>query len=149
MARPKGALTHNDGKWTSAKFNSFIKNNLRSATRKWQPIQLCKKRANVGRGEYKCDCCGNIVPPTYFDDDKRKRMKNIFVDHIEPIVDPAVGFVSWDECIRRMFCDSDNLQLLCKACHSEKSQEEIEVAKERRRRTKEEDNYEEEDEDGE
>lgn len=149
MARIAGPLVKCDGTWTQAKFNSFIKNNLRSATRKWAPIQKCKKRAHVARGLYKCDCCGEEVPPTIFDEDKRKRVKNVYVDHIIPIIDPAVGFTTWDDCVERMFCDSSNLQLLCKKCHSEKSQEEIEVAKERRRRTKEEDNYEEEDEDGE
>jgi hypothetical protein len=71
-------------------------------------------------------------------EETRKRVKNIFVDHIEPIIDPAVGFTTWDECIDRMFCDSSNLQLLCKVCHSVKSQEEIEVAKKRRAASKEE-----------
>ena len=137
MSRPQGPLIKCDGTWTQAKFNSFIKNNLRSATRKWAPIQKCKKRAHVARGLYKCEGCGQEVPPTIFDEDKRRRVKNIFVDHVIPIIDPAVGFVSWDECIERMFCDSDNLQLLCKACHSVKSQEEIEVAKKRRAASKE------------
>ena len=146
--RPSGELVKCDGAWTQAKFNSFIKNNLRSATRKWAPIQKCKKRAHVARGLYRCDGCGNEVPPTVFDEEKRKRVKNIFVDHVIPIIDPATGFTTWDECIERMFCDSSNLQLLCKECHSVKSQEEIEVAKERRRRTKEE-QFEEEDYDGE
>jgi hypothetical protein len=83
------------------------------------------------------------------DTEKRKRVKNIFVDHIVPIIDPAVGFTTWDECIERMFCDSSNLQLVCKACHSVKSLEETEVAKQRRRRSKEEINFEEGDEDDE
>ena len=138
MARPSGPLVRCDGVWTEAKFKSFIKNNLRSATRKWAPIQKCKKKAHVGRGEYRCDGCGLVVPPTVVDEDTRKRVKNIFVDHIVPIIDPAVGFTTWDECIDRMFCDSDNLQLLCKKCHSEKSQEEIEIAKKRRAASKEE-----------
>lgn len=138
MGRQPGPLVKNDGTWTAAKFNSFIKNNLRSATRKWAPIQKCKKKAHVARGLYKCDECGQEVPPTVFDEEKRKRVKNIFVDHIEPIIDPAVGFTTWDECIERMFCDSSNLQLLCKQCHSAKSQEEIEVAKKRRAASKEE-----------
>ena len=138
MGRIPGPLVKNDGTWTAAKFNSFIKNNLRSATRKWAPIQKCKKKAHVARGLYKCDECGQEVPPTVFDEEKRKRVKNIFVDHVEPIIDPAVGFTTWDECIERMFCDSSNLQLLCKQCHSAKSQEEIEVAKKRRAASKEE-----------
>ena len=37
-----------------------------------------------------------------------------------------------------MFCDSENLQLLCKDCHTIKSREEIEIAKQRRKLSKEE-----------
>ncbi len=125
MARPKGELCKCDGKWTQAQFNSFIKNNLRSATRKWGPINTCKKAAHVGHAEYLCAGCGEIVPPTIFDEDKGKRVKNIFIDHIIPIIDPSTGFTTWDDCIDRMFCDSDNLQLLCKKCHDDKSQLEI------------------------
>lgn len=133
MARPSGPKTRCGGKWTEAKFKSFIKNNLRSSTRKWEPIQLCKKRAHVARGEYKCEGCGNIVPPTIYDEDSRKRVTNIFVDHIDPIIDPAKGFVSWDETIDRMFCEIENLQLLCRDCHSVKSQKENAIAKQRRK----------------
>lgn len=136
MARPSGQLCKCDGTWTKAKFNSFIKNNLRSATRKWAPIQKCRKRAHVGHGEYKCEGCGQVVPPTVFDEDKRKRVSNIFVDHIVAIIDPQVGFTTWDETIERMFCDSSNLQLLCGKCHRAKSNEEIEIAKARRAREK-------------
>lgn len=63
-------------------------------------------------------------------------MQNIFVDHIAPIVDPEVGFVSWDEFIERMYCEKDNLQLLCKACHDLKSSDERTTAVERRRKEK-------------
>lgn len=136
MARPKGELVRCNGRWTQAQFNSFIKNNLRSATRKWAPIQDCKKQSHVGRGEYLCACCGEVVAPTVYDEEKRKRIKNIYVDHIDPIIDPSVGFVSWDETIDRMFCDSSNLQLLCGACHKLKSQEEIDIAKVRRQKEK-------------
>lgn len=137
MARPRGDLVKCDGTWTQAKFNSFIKNNLRSATRKWPPINNCRKRAHVARGVYKCDGCGEEVSPTIYNEETRKRDKNIFVDHIVPIVDPHVGFTTWDETIEKMFCDSSNLQLLCKKCHSIKSQEEIDIAKERRAKQKE------------
>lgn len=126
-----------DGKWTQAKFNSFIKNNLRQATRKWEPIQKCAKRANVSRGLYECASCKELVPPTTVCQESRRRIKNIFVDHINPIVDPTVGFVSWDSVIERMFCDSDNLQLLCLTCHKKKSREEIDLAVERRAKERE------------
>lgn len=137
MARPKGPLTRCGGRWTEAQFRSFVKNNLRSASRKWQPIQACKKKAHISRGLYKCEGCGAEVAPTYYDEESRKRMKNIFVDHIVPIVDPAVGWTTWDDCIERMFCEPENLQLLCKSCHTEKSREEIAIAKKRRETSKE------------
>lgn len=136
MGRPRGENTRCNGKWTEAEYRSFIKNQLRSATRKWSPIQLCKKRANIARGLYKCECCGQEVPPTVFDEDKRKRVNNIYVDHIKPIIDPEIGWVSWDSTIENMFCELDNLQLLCGNCHKIKSQEEIEIAKLRRAKEK-------------
>jgi hypothetical protein len=138
MGRAKGPLVKCDGVWTQAQFNSFIKNNLRSATRKWGPIQKCKKRAHISRGLYQCEGCGQEVTPTNYDETKKARVKNIFVDHIVPIIDPATGFTTWDDCIERMFCDSSNLQLLCKDCHTIKSHEEIEIAKQRRALSKEE-----------
>ena len=120
--RPGGPKTRNSGRWTEAKFASFIKNNLRSATRKWQPIQDVKKKANVSRGLYECAGCKQHVPPTI--KQGRRRVTNIFVDHIDPIVDPKTGFIDWDTYINRMFCEEDNLQLLCGPCHDEKSMKE-------------------------
>lgn len=136
MGRPSGELTRCGGKWTEAFFVNFVKNQLRSATRKWAPIQQCKKVNKVGYGEYKCECCRDVVPPTIFDPDKGKRVTNVFVDHIRPVVDPEVGFISWDSFINGLFCEADNLQLLCRKCHDLKTREEIDVAKERRLKEK-------------
>lgn len=134
MARPSGPKTRCSGQWSEAKFKSFIKNNLRSATRKWAPINEVKKEANVARGQYECAECKSIVPPTV--KVGRKRKNNIFVDHIDPIIDPKTGFTTWDECIDRMFCEKDNLQLLCGECHDAKSMEERRIAAEYRKKNK-------------
>lgn len=128
--RPSGEKTRCSGTWTEAKFKSFIKNNLRSATRKWKPIQDCKKKANVKRGFYLCAECKEVVPITV--PHEGKRMKNIFVDHIEPVVDEKEGFVDWDTVIERMFAEEGNLQVLCASCHSKKSNAEVAVRKEYR-----------------
>jgi hypothetical protein len=53
-------------------------------------------------------------------------------DHINPVIDPTVGFVSWDSVIERMFCETDGFQILCKTCHTVKSNAEKRQAKERR-----------------
>lgn len=118
MARPSGEKNRCGGRWTEAKFLSFVKNQLRSATRKWAPISDCLKAARTRRGFYLCNGCEEEVPNTL--KVERKRVKNVFVDHIEPIV-PVTGWVSWDSCIERMFCEISNLQLLCKKCHDIKS----------------------------
>lgn len=136
MARPSGPKTRCGGRWTEAKFRSFIKNNLRRATNKWQPIQECKTKARVARGLYICACCGEEVENTT-KDENGIRTNNIFIDHINPIIDPDVGFTTWDECIDRMFCELENLQLMCKECHDNKTNKEKEIAKERRARSKE------------
>lgn len=136
IARPAGELTRCGGKWTEAFFRNFVKNQLRSATRKWAPIQQCKKNAKVGYGEYKCECCNEVVPPTIFDVDKGKRVTNVFVDHIKPVIDPNIGWTTWDDVVENMFCEADNLQLLCGKCHKAKSLEEIDVAKTRRAKEK-------------
>lgn len=136
MARPSGKKTRCDGEWTEAKFNSFIKNQLRSATIKWAPIQKVRKAAHVRRGFYLCSSCNDEIPSTVVDEVSRRRVNNVIVDHISPIIDPAVGFVSWDEVINRMFCDSDNLAVVCRECHKTKTNEERAVAAARRAKEK-------------
>jgi hypothetical protein len=123
VARPSGPKIRCSGEWTEAKFQSFIKNNLRQATRKWKPIQDAKKAAWLHRGWYLCAECKEEVPTTTVNKEKRKRENNVIVDHIDPIV-PTTGWVSWDHCIDRMFCELDNLQVLCRACHKVKCAEE-------------------------
>lgn len=131
MARPSGPKIRNSGKWTEARFKSFIISGLRQTSRRWGPISEVQKEARVSRGIYKCAGCGKEVPAST--KEGRKRVKNIFVDHINPIVDPEIGFTTWDEYIERMFCEKEKLQLLCKSCHDEKSKQERAIATERRK----------------
>lgn len=134
--RPAGPKTRCSGEWTEARYRSFIISLLRQGSRRWAPIQQVKKEANVSRGIYLCAGCQQEVPLTV--KEGRKRKQNIFVDHIDPIVDPEVGFTSWDDYVERMFCEKEKLQLLCKDCHDVKSTEERAIATERRRKEKDE-----------
>jgi 5-methylcytosine-specific restriction endonuclease McrA len=43
------------------------------------------------------------------------------VDHIEPVISSQSGFISWDVFIERLFCEAENLQVLCKTCHADKT----------------------------
>jgi hypothetical protein len=140
IARPSGPKTRCGGRWTEAEYTSFVKNNLRSGTRKWAPMQDCLRRARVDRGLYRCECCGETVPATIAKDDspRSKRKKNIIVDHVRPVIDPEVGFSTWDSFIEGLFCEADNLQALCLSCHTIKTNEERAIAKSRRAKEKEE-----------
>lgn len=97
---------------------------------KWAPIQECLREARTRRGFYECASCKEEVPASI--KEGRKRVKNVHVDHIVPVVDPEVGWTTWDEVIDRLFSELDNLQTLCKSCHDKKTNEEKEKAKIRR-----------------
>lgn len=96
----------------------FLIQKLRSASMSWPPRNEALKRARVSRGLYMCSICGE----TY----KRKMMH---VDHIDPVVDPSIGWVDWNTFISRLFCDADGFQAICSSCHSLKTEQEAELRK--------------------
>jgi len=110
---------YNGGDWTLARFNSFVKSALRSASQRWPPKYKCLNEAKVGKKinwktgrlaeHYKCNSCKKEFPA-----------KEVQVDHVIPIV-PVTGFTSWDEVVDNMFCEAENLQVLCTECHGVKS----------------------------
>lgn len=115
---------HNGGKWTDGKFNSFIKSALRSASNRWPPKWEVSRAARVERGKYRCAGYGrdvHIVGASVVDG-KGKRIKNVFIDHIHPVGGPSEG--GWDGVIRRLYCEVDGLQVLCKDCHDRKTKSE-------------------------
>ena len=126
---------YNGGDWTQARYNSFITSALRAASRRWPPKYTCLNDscvgayANVKTGRkakhYKCASCDNAFPA-----------KDVQVDHINPIIDPSKGFISWDLKIEALFCEKENLQVLCKECHEVKSNAEKQLAKERKANAK-------------
>lgn len=48
----------------------------------------------------------------------------VAIDHIEPVVDPEIGFVDFNTYFTRMWCDRSKLQKLCGDCHRKKTNEE-------------------------
>jgi len=125
------AKPYNGGNWTQARFNSFIKGTLRRATFRWGPKNEAKKLARVSRGRYRCagynrdahEVSASLPPKP----GNRRRINNAVVDHIKPIVEE--GFTSWDDVIYGMFCEVDNLQVLCNDCHNKKTKDEREKRK--------------------
>jgi 5-methylcytosine-specific restriction endonuclease McrA len=114
-ASPK---TRNAGTMTESAFWSFIRSTLRQKSRWWKPITQCKmesRRPYKGplkrqKFEYQCNSCKKWFPE-----------KKINVDHIVGAgslncAADLPGFVD------RLFCEQDNLQVLCEVCHNEKTQ---------------------------
>lgn len=62
---------------------------------------------------YICNKCGLTFP-----------LKEIDVDHIDPVVPVDRPIKDWNEYIERLFCEPNNLQCLCKRCHQAKCAEE-------------------------
>ena len=119
---------YNDGAWTPARFRSFIRGGLRSISIRWPPRNEVKKNARVRRGVYVCagykreahETTASLPPKP----GNKRRINNAVVDHISPVVCPSVGFVSWDELINRLFCEEEDLQVLCHECHTAKTADE-------------------------
>lgn len=118
---------YNSGQWTEARFHSFIKSALRSASIRWPPKYTVISEAYVGTKtneatgrmakHFKCNRCKGEFP-----------QKQVEVNHIIPVI-PIEGFTTWDDVIKRMFCEKDGLEVLCKPCHKEITKQENEQRK--------------------
>lgn len=117
VKRSRVAKTRNSGTMTESAFWSFIRSALRNKSRWWKPITECKQKARrpyTGSNkrlkyEYQCNECKGWYPE-----------KQINVDHIIPAgtltcSSDLAGF------IERLFCEQENLQVLCERCHDTKT----------------------------
>lgn len=109
--------------WTEGRFNSFIVSTLRAGVRrfpnKWKALEAAAHGVGLNEATgrkaklYFCNHCAKLFTA-----------KHIQIDHITPVVDPVVGFTTWDDYISRLFCEIENLQALCLSCHKLKTAEE-------------------------
>ena len=111
---------YNDGEWTEARFRAFIISALRAHMKRFPPKWKALKAAMVGKKinkrtgrlaeHYLCASCGGFFVA-----------RDVQVDHIDPVVSPEEGFQDWWTYFNRLYCEADNLQVLCKQCHKEKT----------------------------
>ena len=117
QSKPRSAKTRNACTMTESAFWSFIRSGLRQKSRWWKPITECKMKARRPykgpnkrqKFEYLCNSC-----KTWFPD------KQINVDHIV-----GAGSLNCGQdlpgFVDRLFCEQDNLQVLCTTCHDHKT----------------------------
>jgi hypothetical protein len=107
-----------------SKLKSYCVSTLRRAWLRSPARGDALRAARVERGLYHCAICGPDV---------LHRAKDVQVDHIEPAVDPNVGWQGFDSFILRLFCDVFGLQVICKTHHDAKTREERELARSRKK----------------
>ena len=90
--------------------STFIKGLLRRGSFHWRARTEAMTAARVERGKYKCASCQDLFGP-----------KDVALDHIQPVVDPKLGFTTWDDYIARLFCAAEGFQVICTQCHSNKT----------------------------
>ena len=121
MPRQRVPRTRAGATWTEARYWSFIRSALRGAWNRY-PVKFQVKRDNRrqkrkekgkrAQYEYQCVDCSRWYPD-----------KEVQVDHIKPTgslktYEDLPGFVE------TLFCEAENLQIMCKPCHQLKTNEE-------------------------
>lgn len=98
--------------------DQFVMRQLRLATYRWPYGHMAMQRASIERGFKKCESCQGTFAS-----------KEVQKDHIVPVIDVQRGFTSWDDVINRLFIKSNDYQILCLSCHTNKTNIENEMRK--------------------
>lgn len=63
----------------------------------------------------KCETCGNM-----------EAKSNVQVDHVKPVISvtETLEDLTWDELVNRLWCEEQNLAIICIPCHKVKSKQE-------------------------
>lgn len=77
------------------------------------------ERHKVDSVEYLCNICKKWKKST--------KGNKVAVDHIEPVVDPYVGFINIQTYYERMYVGKEKLQVACGECHLIKTNSEREI----------------------
>ena len=123
MARQLVPRTRAGKTWTEARYWAFIRSALRGAWGRYpvkHQVKLSNRKTVKGKKhhyEYNCVACNDWFPD-----------KEVQVDHIQP----AGSLTSYSDLpgfCERLFCESKDLQIMCKPCHQLKTNEERKVRK--------------------
>ena len=104
--------------WTEARYWQFIRSLLRQGFNRYPPKFQAKKSAERTvknkrhKYEYQCAECSGWF-----------KGNEVQVDHIEP-AGSLKTYRDLPGFVKRLFCEADNLQVMCKTCHKTKTMEE-------------------------
>lgn len=110
--------TRANGEWTEAGFWGWVRSGLRSMTKRWPPIarhaRNFARRKYIGsnpqqKWEYQCAVCAQWF-----------KGREVHVDHIIPC-GTLKNYNDLPEFVARLFCEVDNLQIICETCHNIKT----------------------------
>ncbi len=110
--------TRAGGTWTEGRFKTFIRGVLRTGFKKW-PVKhqvIAANRRPYVLGVDGDDARIKWIPHCEICKQEFLGSKYVEVDHIDPM-----GSVVLDhtliEAVLRLFCEKDNLRVVCKPCH--------------------------------
>lgn len=78
----------------------------RKLAKKESAVKQVNPETNRLKTYYRCVNCRDVF-------------EKVQVDHIEPVGKEPETFLDFGNWINKLFCEKDNLRILCKTCHSE------------------------------
>lgn len=121
MAKKKVEKPFASGTMSKSQFFSFLRSGLRQKSRRWKPIYDClnearrpskSKKNKRLKWEFQCNLCKKWFART-----------DVTVDHIKP-AGSLNELADLPEFVKTLFCELDNLQVACTACHKTKTDKE-------------------------
>lgn len=117
VLNPRVPRTHNGGTMTKSQFFGMLVASMRQASRWWVPAKQAKEAARksckkgLQKWEYLCNHCNNYY-----------KEKEIQADHILE-VGGIKDYKDIPGFVERLFCEKEGYQILCKSCHTQKTEE--------------------------
>ena len=118
VKNPRVPRTRAGETMTESQFWSFVRSGLRQKWVRW-PVryQVLNKARRTVKGkrhkyEYKCSVCN-----------KWWKQKEVEVDHYPESCGSLKSYDDLPRFVRALFCEEDNLRIICKPCHKAHTKE--------------------------
>lgn len=124
VKNPRVERTRANGTFTEARYWGFVRSALRKAWLRWPPRYAALNAAESGIGKlrrWRCAIC---------DGDFLK--KDVEVDHFPVACGSLKDYDDLPRFVKTLYCEADNLRVVCKTCHKAHTKQQREDAKEKR-----------------